>query len=547
MKNEYWNMRKLFIAALLLVVSGVQGQACTNFIVTKGASADGSVFVTYNADSYGMYGDMHFHKGGTHQKGEMRKVYDWDTNKYLGEIPQANRTYNVIGQMNENQVSVTETTFGGREELVDSTGRVDYGSLIYIALERSRTAREAIDVITSLVEKFGYYSEGETFSICDKNEAWVMEMIGKGPGSKGAVWVAVRIPDGYISAHANQSRITKFLKLFPKEDVIYSKDVIKFAKEKGFFTGKDEDFSFRDAYAPNDFSAVRYCEARVWSFFNHHVSGMDKYLDYVLCKNLNTEMPLYLRPDKKVGLTDIMEDMRDHYEGTPLDITHDLGAGAWNMPYRPTPLSKKVGDKEVFNERPTSTQQTGFSFVGQMRSWMADPVGGIVWWTNDDANMAPYTPISCGSLEAPDCFRRKAGVQDEVTFSWESAFWVQNTISNIVYPFYSKMFPDLKRYRSATENAFIADVARLDKIGAGDRGALTSFSKNAAKKMMDTWKGLFSYIVVKHNDMAVKKVDDNDKFLRTPEGYSQFPNRPGYSEEYWNKILKETGEKYLIK
>ncbi len=547
MKNEYRIMRKILFAALMLVCGAVQSVACTGFIVTKGASADGSVFVTYNADSYGMYGNMYFHRGGTHPKGEMRKVYDWDTNKYLGEIPQAEVTYNVVGQMNENQVSVTETTFGGREELADSTGLIDYGSLIYIALERSKTAREAIKIMTSLVEEFGYYSEGETFSICDKNECWVMEMMGMGPGSKGAVWVAVRIPDGNIAAHANQSRITKFLKLFPKEDVLYSKNVIKFAREKGFFDGKDVDFSFRDAFAPNDFSAVRYCEARVWSFFNHHVSGMDKYLDYVLCKDLNNEMPLYMRPNTKLTREDVMEDMRDHYEGTPLDITHDLGAGAWNMPYRPTPLSKKVGGREVFNERPISTQQTGFSFVGQMRSWLDDPVGGIVWWTNDDANMAPYVPVSCGCLDAPKCFVRKADVQDEVTFSWESAYWVQNTVANMVYPYYSKMFPDLKRYRESVEKKFAADIAKLDKIAAGARGELTSFSIDEAKYMMDTWKGLFSYIVVKHNDMAVKKVDSNDKFLRTPYGYSEFPNRPGYSDEYWNKILKETGEKYLIK
>ncbi|MCQ2076823.1 MAG: C69 family dipeptidase [Bacteroidaceae bacterium] len=538
----------LFLTICVLsFISTIDIDACTGFIVTKGASTDGSVMVTYNADSYGMYGNMYSHKGGIHPKGEMRKIYDWDSRKYLGEIPQAEVTYNVVGQMNEHQVAVTETTFGGRLELMDPKGGIDYGSLIYIALERSKTAREAIDVMTSLVEKYGYYSEGETFTVSDKNEVWVMEMIGKGPEQKGAVWVAVRVPDGYICAHANQSRITKFHKLFPKENVLYSKDVIKFAKSKGFFSGKDEDFSFRDAYAPNDFSAVRYCEARVWSFFNHHVSGMDKYLDYILCKDLSGEMPLYLKPDKKVSLQDIMSDMRDHYEGTPLDITDDLGAGPWNMPYRPTPLSKKVGDKEVFNERPISTQQTSFSFIGQMRSWMDDAVGGIVWWTNDDANMAPYTPISCGSLNVPDCFVEQKDKQDGVTFSWESAFWVQNTVANYVYPYYSKIFPDVLRYRNKVESKFIADVnEKLNKISATSRNELTDFSRKEADIMMDEWKNLFAYIIVKHNDVVIKQVDENDNFKRTSDGNVEPTIRIGYSDKYWEKILKETGDKYLL-
>lgn len=540
--------RLLIFAGILTFATGTF--ACTNFIVGKKASTDGSVIVSYNADSYGMYGNLYHHAGGTHKDGEMRQIYEWDTNKYLGEIPQAPVTYNVIGQMNENQVSITETTFGGREELADSTGLIDYGSLIYIALERSKTAREAIDIMTRLAEKYGYYSEGETFSICDKNEAWLLEMMGKGAGGKGAVWVAVRIPDDCISGHANQSRITKFLKLFPKADVLYSKDCIKFAREKGYFKGKDDkEFSFRDAYAPSDFSANRYCEARVWSFFKKYSNDMEQYLDYIKGEKkecLSEEMPLYIKPNTLVSTQDIKNAMRDHYEGTALDITNDLGAGAWEMPYRPSPLSKKVmidgKETEVFNERPTSTQQTGFGYVGQMRSWLPDAVGGIVWWTNDDPNMVPYTPIYCGVTKVPACYQRKEGVQDEITFSWKSAFWLQNTVSNMVYPYYSKMFPDVKKVRDELEAQYNEDVKT---ITSNDIEVLNNHSLKAAQTMMKEWNKLFKYLVVKHNDMVVKK-EENGKFKKGKYGFAAAPTRPGYSTEYWQKITKETGEKYLI-
>lgn len=540
--------RLLIFAGILTFATGTF--ACTNFIVGKKASTDGSVIVSYNADSYGMYGNLYHHAGGTHKDGEMRQIYEWDTNKYLGAIPQAPVTYNVIGQMNENQVSITETTFGGREELADSTGLIDYGSLIYIALERSKTAREAIDIMTRLAEKYGYYSEGETFSICDKNEAWLLEMMGKGAGGKGAVWVAVRIPDDCISGHANQSRITKFLKLFPKADVLYSKDCIKFAREKGYFKGKDDkEFSFRDAYAPSDFSANRYCEARVWSFFKKYSNDMEQYLDYIKGEKkecLSEEMPLYIKPNTLVSTQDIKNAMRDHYEGTALDITNDLGAGAWEMPYRPSPLSKKVmidgKETEVFNERPTSTQQTGFGYVGQMRSWLPDAVGGIVWWTNDDPNMVPYTPIYCGVTKVPACYQRKEGVQDEMTFSWKSAFWLQNTVSNMVYPYYSKMFPDVKKVRDELEAQYNEDVKT---ITSNDIEVLNNHSLKAAQTMMKEWNKLFKYLVVKHNDMVIKK-EENGKFKKGKYGFAAAPTRPGYSTEYWQKITKETGEKYLI-
>jgi len=533
-------------------ILGMKAQACTNIIVAKNASADGSVMVSYNADSYGAYGVMYRHVGGKHQAGEMRKIYEWDTGKYLGEIPQAAVTYNVVGQMNEHQVTVCETTFGGREELADSTGIIDYGSLIYIALERSKTAREAIDVMTSLVAKYGYYSEGETFSIADKNEVWVMEMMGKGQGGHGAVWVAVRIPDDCICCHANQSRITRF-DMKDKKNVLYSKDVVKFAREKGYFNGKDADFSFRDAYAPMDFSGARYCEARVWSFFNHWVDGMDKYLDVAMGKNNKGEMPLYFVPKAKLTVADVQNGMRDHYEDTPLDICHDLGAGPYNMPYRPTPLSFTSDGKKYFNERPISTQQTSFAFVGQMRDYLPDAIGGVVWWGNDDANMVAYTPVYCSVNEIPACYTAIKGQQDALTFSWNSAFWVCNLVANMVYPYYSKMMPDLKKVRDELENGYFsqqkeveAEAKRLyDNDPASAKAYLTDYSLKSSDSMMERWKNLFYYITVKHNDMCIKSEGDG-KFLENGHGQAAFPIRPGYPEYYRQQITKQTGDRYLI-
>lgn len=551
MKNFIFSVVAWGVSALMTTA-----WACTNIIVGKGASADGSVFVSYNADSYGMYGNIYHHKGGVHAAGEMRKIYDWDSNKYLGEIPQAERTYTVVGQMNEHQVSITETTYGGREELWKTEGMIDYGSLIYIALERSTSARNAIDIMTTLVDKYGYCSEGETFSICDKNEAWILEMIGKGAGEKGAVWAAVRIPDDCVSAHANQSRITR-LSQFDKKQVLCSKDVIAFARQKGFFSGKDAEFSFRDAYAPNDFSAVRYCEARVWSIFNRLCDGMDKYVEYAKGNDLKGEMPLYMKPKQKVSVKDVMGGMRDHYEGTPFDIQNEEGAGAYNMPYRPTPLEWESEGKKYFNERPVSTQQTAFSFVGQMRSQYPDAIGGIVWVTNDDPNMAPYIPLNCCITEMPKCFRKVDGVQDDVTFSWESAFWVQNAVSNLVYPYYEKMFPDVLKQREAMEEGI--DLGGMDEYPLqllkeqGEEAVvkyLTEASLIRSNMMMARWQRLFEYLMIKHLDMATKKVEDNDPLLdgfkKTEHGISQAPARPGYPEAFRKQIIKETGDKYLL-
>lgn len=404
-------MKKIVCMIVAACCYSLSGLACTNFIVGKKASADGSVMCTYNADSYGMFTGLCHYPAGTHAKGEMRKIIDYDTYVCHGEIPEAPVTYNVIGNINEYQVSIGETTFGGREELVDSTGMIDYGLLMYLGLQRAKTAREAIVVMTSLVDKYGYNSEGETFTICDPNEAWIMEMIGKGPGRTGAVWVAIRIPDDAICAHANQSRITTFDQK-DKKNVLYSKDVIKFAREKGFFSGKDKDFSFNAAYAYPDFGGRRYCEARVWSFFNHFSKDMDRYLPYAMGKVKEAEpMPLWIIPNKKVSLQDVQACMRDHYEGTPFSLDSDIGGGVWQMPYRPTPLSFKVDGKEYFNERPTSTQQTGFSYVAQLRGWLPRQIGGILWFGNDDGNMVAYTrsivlPSASGMLQHARSRRR---------------------------------------------------------------------------------------------------------------------------------------------
>lgn len=548
-------MHRILVITLISLFGYTASFACTNLIVGKKASADGSVIVSYNADSYGMYGNMYRHVGGTHERGEMRPVYEWDTNRYLGQIPQAERTYNVVGQMNEHQVTICETTFGGRHELADSTALLDYGSLIYIALERSTSATEAIGIMTSLVQQYGYCSEGESFSVADPNEAWILEMVGKGAGSKGAVWVAVRIPDDCISAHANQSRITTFNPA-DKDNVRCSDDVITFARQKGWFSGPDSAFSFRDAYCPLDFSGIRICDARVWSFFRRHADGMDAYLPYINGETLTgadvPELPLYVRPNHLLTVRDVQNGMRDHYEGTPLDLQSDLGAGPYRMPYRPTPLGKTIDGVSYYNERPTSTQQTSFSFVGQMRASLPDYVGGIVWWTNDDANMAPFTPVYCAVSDIPQCYRRLPEVQDELTFSWQSAFWVQNLVANIVYPYYDKMFPDLQRLRDLIEDNYAAQQDSIESQALAlsrDEATqmLTQYSLRMAQDMMDQWTGLFTYLVVKHNDMTVKQENANGQFLRTPNGLAAPVGRPGYPDDYWHAIIQQTGDRYVNK
>ena len=540
-------MRKLFLS-LLLCTGVINALACTNFIVGKKASADGSVMCTYSADDYGMFLGLCHYPAGKHAKGEMLQIYDWDTREYHGQIPQAAETYNVIGNINEYQVTIGETTFGGREEMVDTTGILDYGSLIYIALQRSKTAREAISVMTRLVETYGFCSEGETFTICDPNEAWIMEMMGKGPGSKGVVWVAVRIPDDAICAHANQSRIRTFDQK-DKKNVMFSKDCIKFARSKGWFTGKDKDFSFCDVYAAPTFSGRRACEARVWSFFNRF-GDMDKYLPYVEGKVKDAEpMPLWIVPNKKVSLQDLEASMRDHYEGTPFDLGNDLGQGVWEMPYRPTPLSFKVDGKAYFNERPVSTQQTAFSYVSQMRSWLPRQIGGVLWFGNDDGNMVAYTPIYCGNTVQPECYNTPGA--DAVTFSDKNAFWVCNWVSNMVYPRYSQMFPSLKEVRDSLDNSYIANQGEIEKqalklYGESEQKAvdyLTDYSNTQAQQMLARWKELAIYLIVKYNDMAVKPTKDG-KFLRTKTGNGATVKRTGFPEKVARALVKQTGDRF---
>lgn len=540
-------MRKLFLS-LLLCTGVINALACTNFIVGKKASADGSVMCTYSADDYGMFLGLCHYPVGKHAKGEMLQIYDWDTKEYHGQIPQAAETYNVIGNINEYQVTIGETTFGGREEMVDTTGIIDYGSLIYIALQRSKTAREAISVMTRLVETYGFCSEGETFTICDPNEAWIMEMMGKGPGSKGVVWVAVRIPDDAICAHANQSRIRTFDQK-DKKNVMFSKDCIKFARSKGWFTGKDKDFSFCDVYAAPTFSGRRACEARVWSFFNRF-GDMDKYLPYVEGKVKDAEpMPLWIVPNKKVSLQDLEASMRDHYEGTPFDLGNDLGQGVWEMPYRPTPLSFKVDGKAYFNERPVSTQQTAFSYVSQMRSWLPRQIGGVLWFGNDDGNMVAYTPIYCGNTVQPECYNTPGA--DAVTFSDKNAFWVCNWVSNMVYPRYSQMFPSLKEVRDSLDNSYIANQGEIEKqalklYGESEQKAvdyLTDYSNTQAQQMLARWKELAIYLIVKYNDMAVKPTKDG-KFLRTKTGNGATVKRTGFPEKVARALVKQTGDRF---
>lgn len=537
---------KIIVAALTLVSS--EALACTNLIVGKAASTDGSVIVSYNADSYGMYGFLRHYKAGKHPKGTLRPVYEWDTNRYLCDIPEAPETYNVMGNMNEHQVCITETTFGGREELADSTGKMDYGSMIYIALQRSKTARQAIDVMTGLVKDYGYCSEGETFTIADKNEVWVMEMIGKGPNNKGAVWVAVRIPDDCICAHANQSRIQQF-PLNDKKNCIYSKDVISFARQKGYFSGKDKDFSFAKAYAPADFSALRYCEARVWSFFRKYDKTFDKYLDYIKGDASKEPMPLYIKISKKLSVKDIEAGMRDHYEGTPLDLTVDMSAGGWDSPYRPSPLSYKVDDVTLFNERPISTQQTGFTLVAQMRSSLPDVIGGVLWFGCDDANMVAYVPVYTSATEVPECFDEKTA--DAVTFSWKSSFWVCNWVANMVYPRYSQMFGSLEKVRNELEDAYFANQERIEKRAMAyyeqspEEAAkfLTRYTIETAQGMHSRWRELGEWLIVKYNDMVIHP-DKDGKFLRSQYGLGATPVRPGYSDNFKRHIKNHTNGRY---
>jgi len=538
-------MKKIILAAMFVLSMNNTAFPCTNLLVGKAASTDGSTMVTYSADSYSLFGELYHWPAATYPAGAMLAVYEWDTGKYLGEIPQVARTYNVIGNMNERQVCIGETTFTGREELIDTTGIIDYGSLIYIALQRSASAREAIDVMTSLVAEYGYYSSGESFSVVDKNEVWILEMIGKGPGRKGAVWVAVKIPDDCIAAHANQSRIHQF-PLKDPANCLYSPDVITFAREKGYYQGKDADFSFAKAYNPLDFGGLRYCEARVWAYYNRYCTQAAGWLEYVLGHDPNP-MPLYVKPDRKISVKDLMEMMRDHYEGTPLDPTQDVGAGQFHSPYRFSPLEWQLDSVKYCFERPISTQQTGFTFVGQMRNSLPDPIGGLFWFGVDDARFTVYTPMYASMLQTPECYRKGNG--DFNHFSWTSAFWIHNWVANMAYARYNQMILDTKPVQDKLENGFLTMQPLIEQNACDllddDRNEalafLTDYSIAQAQHACATWKSLGEYLIVKYMDGVVKKEKDG-QFEYNPYGGTMYPNRPRPDAEYYRRIVNEKGD-----
>ena len=542
-------MRKISLFMLFCFLCEIHIFACTNFLVGKYASVDGSTMITYSADSYALFGELYHWPAKKYSQGEMLKVYEWDSGKYLGEIAQASQTYNVVGNMNEYQVTIGETTFGGREELADPDGIIDYGSLIYIVLQRAKTAREAIKIMSDLVAEYGYYSGGESFSIGDPNEIWVLEMIGKGKGNKGAVWVTVRIPDDCISAHANQSRIHQFPLKDPK-NCLYSKDVISFAREKGYYTGKDEDFSFSKVYNPLDFGGQRFCEARVWSFFNKCNKDMAKFVTYAQGKT-QEPMPLYIKPDKKLSLSDIQGMMRDHYEGTELDWTNDIGAGPFKSPYRWAPLTWKVDSVEYCNERPIATQQSGFVFTSQMRSWLPNSIGGVLWFGTDDAAQTVFTPMYCSVTEVPECYREGNG--DLYTFSWTSSFWIQNWVSNMVYNKYDYMHPDLKKVQDELEGKFLAEQSSTEKEAlelykkSPEQAVqfLTKYSEKQAQYAFEKWKKLGEFLVIKYMDGVVRKEKDGE-FIRNEHGKPSSPQRVGYPKDFYERVVKETGDKYKV-
>jgi len=530
--------------------------ACTNFLITKGASADGSTMITYAADSHVLYGELYHWPAADYPEGTMLKIYEWDTGKYLGEIKQARHTYNVVGNINENQVAIGETTYTGREELQDTTGIMDYGSLIYTALQRARTAREAIKIMTDLVSEYGYYSTGESFSISDPNEVWIMEMIGKGPGNKGAVWVARQIPDGYISGHANHARITTFpfskKNNFddPNQTTFHSTDVITFAREKGYFDGKDKDFSFSDTYAPLDFGGARFCEARVFSGFNKVNSQMGQYLDYAMGENLENRMPLWIKPDKKLTVRDVMGLMRDYYQNTPMDMTQDAGAGPYKNIVRWRPMTWEVDGVTYLNERAISTQQTGFSFVTQSRSWLPNPIGGIIWFGVDDTYSTVYTPMYCGMTEVPETFA--VGNGSIMEFNENAAFWVFNQVSNFAYTRYKDMIVDIQKVQDKLELGFIEEVKGID-VAASEIyktnpelavSFITDYSVTQGNNTVYTWKKLYAHLFTKFLDGNVKEA------IPVPDNHLYIPPKvkfPGYSEEWYRMIVKDAGDKLKVK
>ena len=556
-------MKKILLTVLLTLVT-VAGFACTNLIVGKLASTDGSVMCTYNCDGFGFAQPLGWYAAGRHAPGEMIAVRGWGPMTASRQIAQVDYTYGVVGLMNERQVTIVETTWDGRKELARSEGALDYFTLMDLALQRSATAREAIEVMHNLVQEYGYNSTGESFAVCDKDEAWIMEIIGKGPGRKGAVWVAMRVPDDCISAYANSSRIRQFpqAKKADKKkgfcivegECMYAADVIDFAREMGWYDGLDKDFSFREAYGPLDFSAIRYCEARVWSFFRHHydTAEMDSYLPFINGKTDEIDhLPLWIKPDKPLSVRDLMNDMRDHYEGTALDMTADVSAGPWGSPYRNQPVNFEASDgTKMFRERPIGCQQSGMTMVCQMRSFLPDEVGGVTYFNMDDATMVAYVPVYCSINRVPEPFRRENNNINE--FSFESAFWMNNWVANMVYPRWSAMIGDLREAQTELEDYYAEDQKEVEQRVEGmthlERvNYLTQKTEAYTDKMMDRWDKLAKLLIVKHNDQT----------MRTPPpagapgpgagpgpGFRR-PTPPQYAPAFIDAVKEVTGDRYV--
>ena len=549
--------RVIFTTMLALLFWNSQVNGCTNFLVTPGASVNGTAMITYAADAHVLYGELYFRPAADYPPGSMLDVYEWDTNKFLGRIPQLSHTYSVVGNMNEHQVAIGETTYGGLRELRDTTGLIDYGSLIYITLQRARTAREAINIMGELVAEYGYASSGESFSIADPNEVWIMELIGKGTAlvtkdgktfnkNKGAVWVAVRIPDGYVCGHANQARIQQF-PLDDPDNCLYAPDVISFAREKGYYEGSDADFSFSDTYAPISFGGARFCDMRVWSFFKEINDDMDQYFDYVKGEDLENRMPLYIKPNRKISNKDLMNFMRDHLEGTELDMTADAGAGSFGLPYRWRPLTWELDGKMFVNERATATQQTGFSFVAESRPMKPDWLGGILWFGIDDAAATTYVPMYCGMTRIPHSYA--VGNGDLLTYSETAAFWAFSFVSNFSYLRYNVMMEDVRKVQTELEEKYITEVAAIDAAAQVlnetnpelAREFITNYSGNMADYTVQRYKELGQFLLVKYIDGNIKK-EENGEFLRSKVGYPLSPNQPGYSEQWKDIVVKDAGK-----
>ncbi len=589
---------KLLELLFTFILVGQSIFACTNFIITKGATTDGSCMISYAADSHSLYGELYYRPAKDYSVGTMLEIYEWDTGKLLGKIPQVPHTFSVVGNMNENQVAIGETTFGGRVELVDTTAIMDYGNLIYIALQRAKTARDAIKIMVELVAQYGYYSEGESFSICDPNEAWIFEIISKGPDyilmkdknnkaakkveSKGAVWVAYRIPDGYISGHANHARITTFplenmkTSISSKNlaniyngavEVVYAADMISFARDMGYFTGKDSIFSFSDVFAPIwnekgefiDYGAIRFCESRVWAGFRKVNSTMNQYMSYLLGKS-KTRLPLWVKPDKKLSVKDVIGMMRDHFENTFFDMTTDVGAGPFKLPYRWRPMEWKYVDPQTLDstlylhERAISTQQTGFSFVAQSRSWLPNPIGGILWFGVDDTYSTVYVPMYCGITAVPESYREGNGSMTE--FTWKAAFWVFNWVSNFAYSRYSDMIVDIQKVQNALESDFIKTVPAIDMkanalFATNPKEALkiiTDYSVSQGDLTTQRWEALGQYLLVKYMDGNIKYEKDNKfELTGTQHPLVKPPKHEAYDASWYEKIIKETGDHYKMK